>query len=89
MRFVKPLDESTIIAMCAQHEVIVTVEDNVIAGGAGSAVNEFLQANKILSPVLNIGLPDVFIKHGTQQEVHAELGLDAKGIVDKIKQFTR
>ena len=87
MRFVKPLDQALINELCAQHDVIVTVEDNAIAGGAGSGVNEYVLSQGIMKKILNIGLPDNFIKHGTQAEIHQELGLDGKGIVDKITQF--
>ena len=88
MRFVKPLDKSIIIELCASHDCIVTVEDNAIAGGAGSGVNEFILSQGIAKKILNIGLPDSFIKHGTQAEIHQELGLDSQGILEKIKQFT-
>ena len=87
MRFVKPLDTAIINELCATHDVIVTVEDNAIAGGAGSAVNEFILNQGMMKKVLNIGLPDNFIKHGTQAEIHQELGLDSQGIIEKIKQF--
>jgi len=87
MRFVKPLDEALILEWAQSHDVIVTVEDNAIAGGAGSAVNELLLSQGVAVKVLNIGLPDQFIKHGTQQEVHQELGLDSTGLVDKINSF--
>ncbi len=87
MRFVKPLDTELIEKLIATHPTIVTIEDNAISGGAGSAVSEYLQSKKASNHILNIGLPDVFIKHGTQQEIHAELGLDSEGIANKISQF--
>ncbi len=89
MRFVKPLDTHTIDKLASTHKTLVTIEDNVIAGGAGSAVNEYLLATKQNQQIniLNIGLPDAFIKHGTQQEIHHELGLDCEGIIEKINQF--
>ncbi|MCQ8119285.1 transketolase C-terminal domain-containing protein, partial [Methylomonas rosea] len=74
MRFVKPLDETLILEMARSHDVLVTVEENVIAGGAGSAVNEFLQAQAILMPVLNIGLPDRFVEQGSREELLALCG---------------
>ena len=90
MRFVKPLDFTLIDKLTDSHNLLVTVEDNAIAGGAGSAVNEYLfSQGNILSKgvnVLNIGIPDNFVKHGTQEEVHEELGLDSKGIINKIKK---
>ena len=87
MRFVKPLDLSLINVLCASHDVIVTVEDNAIAGGAGSGVNEYILSQGIMKKILNIGLPDNFIKHGTQAEIHQELGLDSQGIVKNINTF--
>jgi 1-deoxy-D-xylulose-5-phosphate synthase len=87
MRFIKPLDETLIDHIVKSHSVIVTVEDNAIAGGAGSAVNEYILSQGVAIKILNIGLPDTFIKHGTQQEIHQELGLDSKGIIDKITYF--
>ncbi|WP_448568212.1 1-deoxy-D-xylulose-5-phosphate synthase [Thalassotalea ganghwensis] len=87
MRFVKPLDQALIDDLLSSHQLLVTVEDNAIAGGAGSAVNEYVLSQGIAKKVLNIGLPDQFIKHGTQQEIHQELGLDSQGIIDKITAF--
>jgi len=87
MRFVKPLDETLIEQLIEQHSCLVTVEDNAIAGGAGSAVNEFVLSKGANCKILNIGLPDTFIKHGTQQEIHQELGLDNVGMVSKINSF--
>jgi len=87
MRFVKPLDETLIEQIANNHSCIVTLEDNAIAGGAGSAVNEFILSKGIAIKVLNIGLPDVFIKHGTQDEIQKELGLDSEGILNKINHF--
>ncbi|SES95617.1 1-deoxy-D-xylulose-5-phosphate synthase [Thalassotalea agarivorans] len=87
MRFVKPLDEALLATFATQYNTIVTVEDNAIAGGAGSAVGEFLASQKYDGALLHIGLPDEFIKHGTQAEIHHELGTDGKGILAKIKAF--
>ncbi|KPV95438.1 1-deoxy-D-xylulose-5-phosphate synthase [Pseudoalteromonas sp. P1-9] len=87
MRFVKPLDETAIKQLAASHSTLVTLEDNALMGGAGSAVNEFVMAEKLGISVLNLGLPDVFIKHGTQQEIHQELGLDADGIQKNIEAY--
>ena len=89
MRFVKPLDQDIINTLSASHDCIVTVEDNAIAGGAGSGVNEFILSQGMAKKVLNIGLPDSFIKHGTQAEIHQELGLDSKGIIQKVEQFIK
>ncbi|CAM4102824.1 1-deoxy-D-xylulose-5-phosphate synthase [Vibrio neonatus] len=87
MRFVKPLDEALILELADKHDVLVTIEENVVAGGAGSGVVEFLMSQKQLKPVLNLGLPDSFVAQGTQQEMHQELGLDAQGIQESIEQY--
>jgi 1-deoxy-D-xylulose-5-phosphate synthase len=87
MRFVKPIDETMILEMAKSHDVLVTIEENVLSGGAGSAVNDFLQAQKILMPVLNIGLPDMFIEQGSREELLAECGLDTQGIIANIEKF--
>lgn len=86
MRFVKPLDEALIQELAAQHELLVTVEDNVVSGGAGSAVGEYLHAQGLSTPLLQLGLPDSFIKHGGQDEIRSELGLDAKGLEQRIRE---
>ncbi len=87
MRFVKPLDESLISQLAASHDVLVTVEENAIAGGAGSGVIEYLMKSRQVKPVLQIGLPDKFIHQGSQQELHAELELDGKGIEAQIRRY--
>ncbi|UXI00674.1 1-deoxy-D-xylulose-5-phosphate synthase [Photobacterium sp. TY1-4] len=87
MRFVKPLDEALILELAANHDVLVTVEENAIAGGAGSGVNEFLMKQKVLKPVLNLGLPDRFIEQGTQAELHALLDIDGPGIEKQIRAY--
>ena len=87
MRFVKPLDEALLLELANSHSTFITVEDNAIAGGAGSAVNEFMLSQGVAIKILNIGLPDQFIKHGTQAEIPQELGLDAKGILEKIQNL--
>ncbi|MDB1124643.1 1-deoxy-D-xylulose-5-phosphate synthase [Vibrio algarum] len=87
MRFVKPLDEDLIKDLASRHDILVTVEENAIAGGAGAGVIEFMMQEKLIKPVLNIGLPDKFIVQGTQEELHAELGLDAAGIEATIRDY--
>ncbi|KNY44712.1 1-deoxy-D-xylulose-5-phosphate synthase [Vibrio harveyi] len=87
MRFVKPLDEALIRQLAAEHDVLVTLEENAIAGGAGAGVIEFMMQDKIIKPVLNLGLPDRFIPQGTQDELHEELGLDAQGIEKSINDY--
>lgn len=85
MRFVKPLDVEAVINAAKTHDLLVTVEENAIAGGAGSAVLEALAEQQLATNVLTLGLPDQFIKHGSQQEIRTELGLDASGIIDRIR----
>lgn len=87
MRFVKPLDEALILELAKTHQTFVTVEENALAGGAGSAVNNFLQAQKVLLPVLNIGLPDVFVEQGTREELLAVCQLDAASILRRINEY--
>ncbi len=86
MRFVKPLDEKLVLALAEQHELLVTLEENTIAGGAGSAVTEFLNQCEVLMPVLQLGLPDTFIDHGTRDELLSDCGLDAAGIQSAIEK---
>jgi 1-deoxy-D-xylulose-5-phosphate synthase len=85
MRFIKPIDEDCIENMAKQHALLVTIEENAIAGGAGSAVNEFLLAQDYQLPVLNMGLPDRFLQHGRVPDMLASVGLDRDGIVAAIK----
>ncbi|WP_394128888.1 1-deoxy-D-xylulose-5-phosphate synthase [Shewanella maritima] len=87
MRFVKPLDMDLLLELANTHDVIVTVEENAIMGGAGSGVIEALMQHKIVKPCLQIGLPDEFIKHGAPDEIIAELRLDAKGITAQVSEF--
>ncbi|MCX7129311.1 1-deoxy-D-xylulose-5-phosphate synthase [Aeromonas sp.] len=87
MRFVKPMDEALVLSLAASHDHFVTLEDNAIMGGAGSAVNELLMRNKQCKPVLNLGLPDRFVEQGTQQEIYALLGLDDAGIQRSIETW--
>ncbi|MDP3840861.1 MAG: transketolase C-terminal domain-containing protein, partial [Methylococcales bacterium] len=87
MRFVKPIDQALILELAKTHDVFVTVEENALAGGAGEAVNSFLQQQRVLMPVLNIALPDSFIEQGTREELLAFCGLDAASILTKIEAF--
>ena len=87
MRFVKPMDEALVLSLAASHDHFVTIEDNAIMGGAGSAVNELLMRSKQCKPVLNLGLPDRFVEQGTQQEIYALLGLDDAGIQRSIESW--
>jgi 1-deoxy-D-xylulose-5-phosphate synthase len=85
MRFVKPLDENLISDMVTRHQLLVTVEENAIAGGAGSAVNEFLLRRNYQIPVLNLGLPDEFTSHGKAPEMLSGVSLDSGSIEAAIK----
>ena len=80
MRFVKPLDEKMIIDISNTHDYIFTVEDNVILGGAGTAVNEVMVKYSLKNNLITIGVPDKIIPHGSQEEILSELGLDQLGI---------
>ena len=84
MRFVKPIDEKAIIKLTKTHKLIVTVEDNTIHGGAGSAALEILSKHKISISTLTIGIPDKFVNHGTQDEIYMQCGLDKNSIKKKI-----
>ena len=84
MRFVKPLDTEMLASIAKSHQLLVTIEENVIAGGAGSAVNEFLQTEELYTPVINLGLPDRFVEHGTTSQLLSECGLDKQGILLSI-----
>ena len=86
MRFVKPLDHELIAELSASHDLLVTVEENAVMGGAGSAVNEWLLAEGISLPVLNLGLPDIYVEHAKPAQMLAECGLDAAGIENAIRE---
>ncbi|UTF59349.1 1-deoxy-D-xylulose-5-phosphate synthase [Gilvimarinus sp. DA14] len=84
MRFVKPLDTKLIESMHKRHKLLVTLEENAIAGGAGSAVAEYLSAAGIITPLLQLGLADEFVSHASQADQMASQGLDAEGIEKAI-----
>lgn len=86
MRSIKPLDRDAVMAAAAEHDLLVTLEENVVAGGAGSAVNELLAGEAVQVEVLNLGLPDAFVEHGKPDELLEECGLDAGGILAAIRQ---
>ncbi|NOX09530.1 MAG: 1-deoxy-D-xylulose-5-phosphate synthase [Gammaproteobacteria bacterium] len=86
MRFIKPLDETLLISIATEYEILVTLEDNVIAGGAGSAVNELLAKKQLNIPVLNLGLPDIFVEHASREQQLIECGLDTNGIIRSIEE---
>ncbi len=86
MRFIKPLDTAMIAKLANSHDLLVTIEENALMGGAGAAVLEAMQALNIHMPVLCLGLPDQFIEHGNHETMLAECGLDATGIIKAIEQ---
>jgi 1-deoxy-D-xylulose-5-phosphate synthase len=85
MRFVKPLDADLAAELAATHRLLVTVEENAVLGGAGSAVAEALAGRAIATPLLQLGLPDRFIDHGDQAQLLASVGLDRSGIVAAVR----
>ncbi len=87
MRFVKPIDRHLITALASEYELIVTLEDNVVMGGAGSAVNEVLAAAQLQTSILNLGLPDRYQEHGSRQELLSDAGLDKRTILSKISDI--
>jgi 1-deoxy-D-xylulose-5-phosphate synthase len=89
MRFVKPLDTTLLSELAARCELLVTLEENVVAGGAGSAVNEFIAGLAESPSLLNLGLPDAFIAHGSREALLSECGLDAAGVLRAIQKHLR
>jgi 1-deoxy-D-xylulose-5-phosphate synthase len=87
MRFVKPLDHPLIKQLAESHEVLVTIEENAIIGGAGSEVARSLEAQGLKVSMLRLGLPDHFVEQGDQVQMLAELGLDAAGIIRQVQAF--
>ena len=87
MRFIKPLDVDILNDLVTRFEKIVTLEESTIVGGFGTGVLEYLAERNLKNDILRIGLPDKFIDHGTQEELHKQLGIDPDGIVEKIKKF--
>jgi 1-deoxy-D-xylulose-5-phosphate synthase len=86
MRFVKPLDRDLVLELAASHEGLVTIEDNVVAGGAGSGVAELLAAHGRTVPMLHLGLPDEFQHHASREQLLSEAGIDAGGIGQAVLQ---
>jgi len=87
MRFVKPLDESLVLELASKHNILITLEDNVVMGGAGSAVNEYLLKQQCHNRVLNLGLPDSFMEHASREELLDDAGLSTSGILRAIEDF--
>ena len=86
MRFVKPLDQELILELANSHDLLVSLEENSIAGGAGSAVSEFLAEQAVVMPILQLGLPDQFIDHANHQQQLEMAGLDAQQILSRIQE---
>jgi len=89
MRFIKPIDEATVLSIAGRHRAIVTLEENVIAGGAGSAVAELLATARVCLPILHCGIPDCFIEHGSRDDCINAAGLDAPTLEAKILRWWR
>jgi len=89
MRFIKPLDEALIVQMATEHRGLATLEENVVAGGAGSAVSECLARRGIVIPIRHIGLPDRFVEQGERAELLAECGLDAEGVFQQLMEWNK
>jgi 1-deoxy-D-xylulose-5-phosphate synthase len=87
MRFVKPLDEELIIALATRHRALVTIEENATLGGAGSAVGELLAPEGLQVPLLQLGIPDRFIEHGSREGCLLAAGLDAAGLAASIERW--
>ena len=86
MRFVKPLDEQMIRDLAEHTHLFVTVEEHAIMGGAGSAVHEFMAQEQMVKPIINLGLPDLFLHQATHNQMLQDCGLDAKGILNSIER---
>ena len=89
MRFVKPLDEALVKQLADSHELLVTIEEGCVAGGAGSGVMEYLQHQEMLVPVVSLGIPDTYIEAASHQEQLAQCGLDKDGIVRSVRNRMR
>jgi len=87
MRFVKPLDEELLLRLANSHRAFVTLEDNAVTGGAGSGVNECLASHGVALPILNLGIPDRFIEHGSRNECLAAAGLDAESVEAAVRAW--
>ncbi|MDO8894371.1 1-deoxy-D-xylulose-5-phosphate synthase [Nitrosomonas sp.] len=87
MRFIKPLDDDLVASLAASHDLLVTVEENTVMGGAGSAVTESLNSQRIFVKVLQLGLPDVFIDQGDPAQMLADCGLDKNGIIQSVRSI--
>src|SRR5579862_5751607 len=87
MRFAKPLDEKTIVSLATRHRAIITIEENAVIGGAGAGVGELLAAEGLQAPLLQIGIPDRFIEHGSRESCLAAAGLDLAGLTASVERW--
>jgi 1-deoxy-D-xylulose-5-phosphate synthase len=87
MRFVKPLDEALVLKVAARHRALITLEENVVAGGAGSAIGELLTAEGVAMPLMHIGIPDRFIEHGSREECLTAAGLDFASVAATVEHW--
>jgi 1-deoxy-D-xylulose-5-phosphate synthase len=88
MRFAKPLDEDLLLTVARSHDVIVTIEEGTVTGGAGAACAEHIAAEGLAVPVLRVGLPDEFIRHGDRSRLLELNGLDVAGVLETVRVFT-
>ncbi|MDP2560051.1 1-deoxy-D-xylulose-5-phosphate synthase [Psychrobium sp. 1_MG-2023] len=89
MRFIKPFDQELVLDIAKSHDVIVTLEENAIIGGAGSTISQYIMNQRLATPVLNLGLPDHFVCQGTQAQQQAMLKLDATGVIEQIEAYLK
>jgi 1-deoxy-D-xylulose-5-phosphate synthase len=87
MRFIKPIDQELIVEVASRHRAFVTLEENAVMGGAGSAVSEVLAAHGVSLPVLHLGIPDRFIEHGSRDTCLAAAGLDLAGLTASVESW--
>jgi 1-deoxy-D-xylulose-5-phosphate synthase len=87
MRFIKPIDQDLIIDAASRHRAFVTIEENAVMGGAGSAVSEVLASHGVSLPVLHLGIPDRFIEHGSRDTSLAAAGLDLTGLTASVESW--
>src|SRR4029450_9580492 len=87
MRFVKPLDEALVLKVAGRHRALITLEENVVAGGAGSAVGELLAAEGLAVPLMHIGIPDRFIEHGSREDCLTAAGLDFVSVAGAVEHW--
>jgi len=89
MRFVKPLDKTLLKDIAQTHDVIITIEDNAIKGGAGSGVNEYLLKEKVSIAILNLGIPDEYLEHAERDQQLSSIGLDTDNLIQTVRNFVQ